>query len=76
LQIVDGRICAGAGVSTLHHADCISGLARSRSTSNRRLMARNEDDFRIRPGKVRDRGGKQITGRRIGAVRTPDQLCW
>jgi type IV secretory pathway VirD2 relaxase len=32
-------------------------------------MARNEDDFRIRPGKVRDRGGGQITGRRIGAVR-------
>jgi len=28
LQIGDGRIFAGAGVSTLHHADCISGLAR------------------------------------------------
>jgi hypothetical protein len=39
------------------------------STSNRRLMARNEDDFRIRPGKVRDRGGGQITGRLIGAAR-------
>jgi hypothetical protein len=47
----------------------ISGLARQRSTSNRRLMARNEDDFRIRPGKVRDRGGGQMTGRRIGAAR-------
>jgi type IV secretory pathway VirD2 relaxase len=32
-------------------------------------MARNEDDFRIRPGKVRDRGSGQITGRRIGAAR-------
>ena len=32
-------------------------------------MARNEDDFRIRPGKVRDRGGGQITGRGIGAAR-------
>src|ERR1700716_2812145 len=32
-------------------------------------MARNEDDFRIRPGKVRDRGGGQITGRRFGAAR-------
>ena len=32
-------------------------------------MARNEDDFRIRPGKVRDRGGRQITERRIGAAR-------
>jgi type IV secretory pathway VirD2 relaxase len=32
-------------------------------------MARNEDDFRIRPGKVRDRGGGQVTPRRIGAVR-------
>ena len=38
-------------------------------TSNRRLMARNEDDFRIRPGKVRDRGGGQEVGRRIGAAR-------
>jgi type IV secretory pathway VirD2 relaxase len=32
-------------------------------------MARNEDDFRIRPGKVLDRGGGQITARRIGAAR-------
>src|SRR3979411_967349 len=32
-------------------------------------MARDEDDFRIRPGKVRDRGGGQITSRRIGAAR-------
>jgi hypothetical protein len=32
-------------------------------------MARNEDDFRIRPGKVRDRGGGQEAGRRIGAAR-------
>src|SRR3984893_18362172 len=69
LKIGDGRSFAGAGISTLHHAYCISGLARQRSTSNRRLMARNEDDFRIRPGKVRDRGGGQITERRIGAAR-------
>jgi type IV secretory pathway VirD2 relaxase len=32
-------------------------------------MARNEDGFRIRPGKVRDRGGGQETARRIGAAR-------
>jgi type IV secretory pathway VirD2 relaxase len=32
-------------------------------------MARNEDDFRIRPGKVRDGGGGQETARRIGAAR-------
>jgi hypothetical protein len=32
-------------------------------------MARNEDDFRIRPGKVRDRGGGQETARRIGTAR-------
>ena len=32
-------------------------------------MAHNEDDFRIRPGKVRNRGGEQITKRRIGATR-------
>jgi hypothetical protein len=27
-KIGDSRIFAGAGISTLHHADCISGLAR------------------------------------------------
>src|SRR6202158_5287690 len=32
-------------------------------------MAHNEDDFRIRPGKVRDRGGGQIAQRRIGPAR-------
>jgi hypothetical protein len=32
-------------------------------------MARNEDDFRIRPGRVRDRGGGQISERRTGAAR-------
>jgi hypothetical protein len=32
-------------------------------------MARDEDDFRIRPGKVRDRGGGRSTARRIGGVR-------
>jgi type IV secretory pathway VirD2 relaxase len=32
-------------------------------------MARNEDDFHIHPGKARDRGGGQITERRIGAAR-------
>jgi type IV secretory pathway VirD2 relaxase len=69
LQIGDGRIFAGAGISTLHHADCICSLVRSCLASNRRLMARNEDDFRIRPGKVRDRGGGQETPRRIGASR-------
>ncbi len=31
-------------------------------------MARNEDDLHIRPGKVRDRGGRE-TARRIGAAR-------
>jgi hypothetical protein len=28
LQIGDRRSFAGAGISTLHHADCISGIAR------------------------------------------------
>jgi hypothetical protein len=28
LQIADGRIFAGAGISTLHYADRISGIAR------------------------------------------------
>ncbi len=32
-------------------------------------MARDEDDFRIRPGKVRDRGGGPGAARRIGGMR-------
>ncbi len=32
-------------------------------------MTHDEDDFRIRPGKVRDRGGGRATARRIGAAR-------
>ncbi|HZE55800.1 MAG TPA: DUF3363 domain-containing protein [Bradyrhizobium sp.] len=32
-------------------------------------MANDEDKFRIRPGKVRDRGGGQETARRIGVAR-------
>jgi type IV secretory pathway VirD2 relaxase len=32
-------------------------------------MARDEDDFRIRPGKIRDHGGRQVTARRIGPAR-------
>ncbi|MPZ41771.1 MAG: DUF3363 domain-containing protein, partial [Rhizobiales bacterium] len=31
-------------------------------------MAHDEDDFRIRPGKIRDRGGRLGAGRRIGGV--------
>jgi type IV secretory pathway VirD2 relaxase len=69
VQIGDRRIFADAGNFTLHQATAFFGLARQRSTSNGRLMARNDDDFRIRAGKVRDRGGGQITGRRIGAAR-------
>ena len=32
-------------------------------------MARDEDDFRIRPGKVRDRSGGRTSARRIGGMR-------
>jgi len=32
-------------------------------------MARKEDDFRIRPGKVRDQGGGRTSARRIGRIR-------
>ncbi|MBX9592647.1 MAG: DUF3363 domain-containing protein [Hyphomonadaceae bacterium] len=37
--------------------------------SDRRLMARDDDDFRIRPGKVGDRRGERPRGRRVRAVR-------
>jgi type IV secretory pathway VirD2 relaxase len=32
-------------------------------------MARDDDDFRLRPGKIRDRGSVRIGGRRAGGVR-------
>jgi type IV secretory pathway VirD2 relaxase len=32
-------------------------------------MARDQDDFRIRPGKIRDHVGRQVTARRIGPAR-------
>ena len=59
---------AGAGLSTPFCDDGIFSLLGRVSTANRRLMA-NEDDFRIRPGKIRDRGGRPGGARRIGAVR-------
>jgi type IV secretory pathway VirD2 relaxase len=34
-------------------------------------VARDEDDFRIRPGKVRDRGGARTRDRQIGGIRRP-----
>ena len=63
------RVYAGASISTLRYDNCISALVGRDSTSNRRLMAHNEDDFRIRPGKVGDRGGRLGAARRIGALR-------
>ena len=51
------------------HAREHSVLARCFSTPDRRPMASNEDDFRIRPGKVRDRGGLSTHVRRPGRVR-------
>ena len=32
-------------------------------------MARDDDDFRLRPGKIRDRGSARIGGRHVGDVR-------
>jgi type IV secretory pathway VirD2 relaxase len=32
-------------------------------------MGRNDDDFRLRPGKIGDRGGARIGGRRAGGMR-------
>jgi len=32
-------------------------------------MARDDDDFRLRPGKIRDRGSARIGGRHVGGVR-------
>jgi hypothetical protein len=40
-----------------------------RVASNRHAMARDEDDFRLRPGKIRDRGSPRIGGRGVGGMR-------
>jgi len=32
-------------------------------------MARDDDEFRLRPGKIRDRGSPRVGGRRVGGVR-------
>ena len=47
----------------------VSDLAGVASCSNCRFMARDEDSFRIRPGKVRDRGGARLRPGRIGGPR-------
>jgi type IV secretory pathway VirD2 relaxase len=65
----DRRAYAGASLSALFYDDRIFSLAGSVSTSNRRFMAHDYEDFRIRPGKVRDRGGRLGAARRIGGVR-------
>ena len=39
------------------------------AASNRHAMARDDDDFRLRPGKIRDRGSARVGGRRAGGVR-------
>jgi type IV secretory pathway VirD2 relaxase len=40
-----------------------------RAASNRHTMARDDDGFRLRPGKIRDRRNARIGGRRVGGVR-------
>jgi type IV secretory pathway VirD2 relaxase len=54
---------------TRHCAVRVSSLAGAASNSNGCRMAHDEDNFRIRPGKVRDRGGARLRTRRIGEAR-------
>ena len=44
-------------------------LAGLRSASNRHAMARDTDDFRLRPGKIRDPSGERPGGHRVRGVR-------
>ena len=44
---------------------CVLALAGLRVAANRYAMARDDDDFRLRPGRIRDRGGARIGGRRV-----------
>jgi type IV secretory pathway VirD2 relaxase len=44
-------------------------LAHLHLASNRQAMTRNEDDFRLRPGKIRDHGRAQLGGRRDAGER-------
>ena len=63
------RRCAGTTYSTLR--DDVHGqpLVSLRAASNRHAMARDDDDFRLQPGKIRDRGSARVGGRRVGGVR-------
>ena len=55
--------------STPRHDAFVLSLAGLCVAANRHAMARDDDDFRLRPGKIRDRGGARIGGRRAGGVR-------
>jgi type IV secretory pathway VirD2 relaxase len=60
---------AGTTFSTPRDDAGFLSLAGFVATSNRHAMARDDDDFRLRPGKIRDRGRARVSGRRAG-VRT------
>ena len=55
------RFYAIASISTPQPYAAIFGLVSSVLSSNRRIMATEEDHFRVRPGRVRDRAGGHAT---------------
>jgi hypothetical protein len=69
LQGIASRRYAGTTFSTPRDDAPGLSLADLRVASNRHAMARDDDDFRLRPGKIRDRGSPRIGGRRVGGVR-------
>lgn len=60
-----------ATFSTLHDDACSLPLAGLRAASNRHAMARDDDDFRLRPGKIRDQSGERPGGRVRGVRARP-----
>ena len=60
---------ARATFPTLSADVCSLPLAGLRVASNRHAMARDDDDFRLRPGKIRDHSGERTAGRRVRLVR-------
>ena len=69
LEGIASRRYAGTAFSTPRLDARGQPLVSLGAASNRHAMARDDDDFRLRPGKIRDWGRARIGGRRVGGVR-------
>ena len=61
------RRCAGTTFTAPCNDASVLVLADLRVAANRYAMAHDDDDFRLRPGRIRDRNDARIGGRRAGS---------